>query len=166
MCLVAYQERDRLELDYLSDIKWDLVTQEIQLEGIFVFGGVKGTKPDTKVRDANLYRLTIGNRKHTWSVVETTGPQPEARYQHAMHFLRASNILILVGGRRLGIKETSDMDAEFIRETHVLNMHTLEWSILAYVGAPLEGMYNFSSCMTEQGDLYIFGGTMEPLHQN
>ena len=81
-----------------------------------------------------------------------------------MHFLRASNILILVGGRRLGIKATSDMDAEFIRETHVLNMHTLEWSILTYIGTPLEGIYNFSSCMTEQGDLYIFGGTREPLH--
>ena len=29
MCLVAYQERDVLSLHELSEIKWDLVTQEI-----------------------------------------------------------------------------------------------------------------------------------------
>ena len=51
MCLVAYQERDILSLHELSEIKWDLVTQEIQLEGIYVFGGVKGVKPDVKIRD-------------------------------------------------------------------------------------------------------------------
>ena len=104
MCLVAYQERDVLSVHELSEIKWDLVTQEIQLEGIYVFGGVKGVKPDVKIRDDKLYRLSIGNRKHTWSVVDTSGPQPEARYQHAMHFLRSSNLVILVGGRRTGIK--------------------------------------------------------------
>ena len=73
---------------------------------------------------------------------------------------------MLVGGRRLGIQIFSDMDAEFIRETHVLNVHTLEWSILTYTGIPLAGMYNFASCMSDQGDLYILGGTKEPLHQN
>ena len=85
--------------------------------------------------------------------------QPEARYQHAMHFLRSSNILVLVGGRRLGDKSGTDMNAEFIRETNILNMKTLEWSVLQFTGSPLTGIYNFASCMTEDGDLYIFGGS-------
>ena len=83
-----------------------------------------------------------------------------------MHFLRSSNLLVLVGGRRLGDRAGTDLEAEFIRETHVLNVHTLEWSILQFTGTPLSGIYNFSSCMTDDGDLYIFGGTEEPLHQS
>ena len=101
MCLVAYKERDVLRLDALSEIHWDLVTQEISKEGIFVFGGIKGEVPDPRVLDNNLYMLSFGGKHHTWSIVETTGPQPEARYQHSMHFLRQSNMLILIGGRRL-----------------------------------------------------------------
>lgn len=158
-----------MRLDKLSDIKWHLVTDQIALEGIFVFGGIKGEVPDMKTRDNNLYRLTIGDQNHVWSVVETTGPQPEARYQHAMHFLRHSNLIILVGGRRLQDMAqncSNDHDAEFIRDTHVLNMRTLEWSIIEFYHMPLGGIYNFSSCLTDNGDLYIFGGTKDPMHHN
>ena len=42
MCLVAYKEREVLQLNRISEIKWDHVTQEIEKEGIFVFGGLKG----------------------------------------------------------------------------------------------------------------------------
>lgn len=42
MCLVAYEERDVLTLNYLSEVHWDLVNKEIEMEGIFVFGGIKG----------------------------------------------------------------------------------------------------------------------------
>ena len=62
MCLVAYQEREQLKLDHFSEVKWDLVTQKINLEGIFVFGGVKGEKPNYDTYDDNLYRLSIGPR--------------------------------------------------------------------------------------------------------
>ena len=58
------------------------------------------------------------------------------------------------------------MSAEFIRDTYLLNMRTLEWSILKYSNYQLGAIYNFSSCLTDNGDLYIYGGTMEPLHQN
>ena len=57
-----------------------------------------------------------------------------------------------------------DLSADFIRETLILNVHTLEWSTLSLPGFP--GMYNFSSCVTDEGDLYIFGGTEEPLNQS
>ena len=83
-----------------------------------------------------------------------------------MHFLRSSNLLILVGGRRCGSITGTDLNAEFIKETHILNVKTLEWSILQFAGTPLAGMYNFASCLTDDDDLYIFGGTEEPLHQN
>ena len=83
-----------------------------------------------------------------------------------MHFLRSSNLLILVGGRRNGVKTGTDMNAEFIKETHILNMKTLEWSILQFTGAALAGMYNFASCLTDEDDLYIFGGTEEPFRQS
>ena len=42
MCLVAYKEREVLQLSNVSEIQWDHVTQEIQKEGIYVFGGLKG----------------------------------------------------------------------------------------------------------------------------
>jgi len=69
MCLVAYQERKTLRLDRLSEIKWHLVTEKIALEGIFVFGGIKGEVPDMKLKDNNLYRLSIGEKQHVWSIV-------------------------------------------------------------------------------------------------
>ena len=69
MCLVAYKERDFLNINCLSPIKWDLVTQEIGEEGVFVFGGVKGETPDNKIQDSKLYKLSIGVKTHTWSVV-------------------------------------------------------------------------------------------------
>ena len=146
MCLVAYNERDIVALDRLSDIKWDQVTQEIILEGIYVFGGLKGMIPNNSIQDNKLYRLSIGTKKHEWSVVETKGPQPVARFQHAMHFLRHSNLVILLGGRRLGDTSNNDMNAEFIKETHVLNLRTLEWSVLSFTGNELPGIYNFASC--------------------
>ena len=83
-----------------------------------------------------------------------------------MHFLRSSNLLILVGGRRNGVRTGTDMNAEFIKETHILNVKTLEWSILKFAGTPLAGIYNFASCLKDDDDLYIFGGTEEPLHHN
>lgn len=51
------------------------------------------------------------------------------------------------------------MDAEFIKDTHVLDIRTLEWSIITFKGVDLGGIYNFASCLTDDGDLYIFGGT-------
>ena len=81
-----------------------------------------------KLKDNNLYHLSIGSKSHSWSIVETTGPKPEARYQHSMHFMRASNLIIIVGGRRLqDLSFNNDHDAEFIKDTHVLDMRTLEW---------------------------------------
>ena len=79
-----------------------------------------------------------------------------------MHFLQNSNSVVLVGGRLLGQKISTDTSAEFIRETHVLNVHTLDWCSLTLSGLP--SMYNFASCLTDEGDLYIFGGTEEPLN--
>ena len=64
MCLVAYKERDTISLHKLSEIHWASVKQEIVIEGIFVFGGVKGETPDVRITDTNLYMLTIGTRNH------------------------------------------------------------------------------------------------------
>lgn len=72
-------------------------------------------------------------------------------------------MIVLVGGRRLGDTGINDINAEFIRETHVLSMRTLEWSCLKFTGSPLAGIYNFASCVSNDGDLYIYGGTTEPL---
>ena len=74
-----------------------------------------------------------------------------------MHFLRHSNSILVIGGRKLGDRISTDPSDEFIRETHVLNVHTLNWSSLVMPGLP--SMYNFASCLTDDGDLYIFGGT-------
>ena len=108
--------------------------------------------------------LSIGHRRHTWSIVDTNGRKPEARYQHAMHFLRNCNSILVIGGRKLGEKTSTDPSAEFIRETHVLNMHTLDWYSLTIPGLP--SMYNFASCLVEDNDLYLFGGTEAPLNQS
>ena len=116
-----------------------------------------------RIEDNNLYMLSIGKRKHSWSIVKTTGPQPKSRFQHSMHFLRESNMMIMVGGRLIGEK-TASLDAEFIQDTHVLNVKTLEWSILQFTGPKIPAMYNFSSCLSDDKDLYIFGGCEEPLN--
>ena len=80
MCLVAYKEREVLQLSNVSEIQWDHVTQEIQKEGIFVFGGQKGEQPDSRFKDNRLYMLSIGQKRHSWSILKTHGRSPEARY--------------------------------------------------------------------------------------
>ena len=60
MCLVAYEEREHIKLHSLSKIQWERVGKEIHLEGIYVFGGLKGEVPDIKIQDNNMYRLSIG----------------------------------------------------------------------------------------------------------
>ena len=62
-----------------------------------MFGGVK---TDPSLRDNNLYLLTIGERKHKWEIVETSGMQPEACYKNRMHFLESAQTLVLIGGKR------------------------------------------------------------------
>ena len=74
MCLAAYTERDTLSLNHLTEIHWEFVTRQITLEGIYVFGGIKGEQADTRIKDTNLYRLSIGEKVNSWSIVETTGP--------------------------------------------------------------------------------------------
>lgn len=86
-----------------------------------------------------------------------------ARYKHAMYFLRSANMIMIIGGRRLGDLKGSDINAEFIKETNVLNMLTLEWSTISFTGYQINGIYNFSSCQHEE-DIYIFGGTVDPHH--
>ena len=84
-----------------------------------------------------------------------------------MHFLRSSNLIVLVGGRRLqDTAFSNDHDAEFIQDTHVLNMRTVEWSLVVFQNFKLGGIYNFSSCLTDEGDLFIFRGTKNPMHHN
>lgn len=42
-------------------------------------------------------------------------------------------MIIIIGGRRLQDSDLGrDMEAEFIKDTHVLNMRTLEWSIIKF----------------------------------
>ena len=84
-----------------------------------------------------------------------------------MHFLQSSNLIVIVGGRKLSDPaHATDMNAEFIRETHVLDMRTLEWSVITFGGMDLGGIYNFASCLTDDGDLFLFGGTKDPVHQS
>ena len=82
-----------------------------------------------------------------------------------MHFLRSANTIVLIGGRRLGEQKSSDINAGFIKDTHVLNMRTLDWSVIKFSGFDLTGIYNFASCIHE-GSIYIFGGTVDPHQQS
>ena len=41
-------------------------------------------------------------------------------------------------------------------------MLTMEWSLIEMRGYPMTGVYGFSSCVTQNDDIYIFGGTLEP----
>lgn len=81
-----------------------------------------------------------------------------------MHFLRQSNSILLIGGRKLGERVSTDPSAEFIKDTHVLDLHTLDWSRITVPGLP--SLYNFASCLKDECDLYIFGGVEAPVVQS
>lgn len=51
VCLVAYQERKVLTLDQFSEVQWEHVQNQISHEGVYLFGGVKGEKPNYDVFD-------------------------------------------------------------------------------------------------------------------
>jgi len=52
------------------------------------------------------------------------------------------------------------MSSDFILDTHVLQLDTLEWCQVLWRGPRLPGVYNFAA--GKDGDkIYIFGGTLE-----
>ena len=162
MCLVAYDQRKVLTLDEVSPVLWAFVRNEIASEGIYVFGGVKGEAQNHEDEDPTLYRLSIGSTVHKWEKPATTGPQPVARYQHSMHFLREPNLLLIVGGRSLRGEESMKRNSDYINDTSVLDMLTMEWSIIKLHGYPLKGAYGFASCCNKNDEVFIFGGSIEP----
>ena len=80
-----------LQLGSMSDIKWDHVTQEIQKEGIYVFGGLKGDQPDIRAKDNRLYMLSIGDKRHSWSTLQTNIHSAQERIQSACSNITPSN---------------------------------------------------------------------------
>lgn len=147
LCLVAFNQRQTLTLDETSPVLWDYVRCEIKKEGIYVFGGLKGEQLDHEVEDTNLYCLSIGSSVHTWEKLTTSGPSPIARYQHSMHFIRQSNIMLVLGGRALRGRQSLQLASDYIQDTSVLNLLTMEWSLIEIRGYSLTGVYGFSSCI-------------------
>ena len=56
--------------------------------------------------------------------------------------------------------------SDFVTDTSVLNMLTMEWSTIPLAGYPLKGIYGFASCPPANDELYIFGGNVEPYEQS
>ena len=80
MAAIYYEERDLVEFGEMSEPKWSLIRKQIKVEGIYVFGGMSGEKPeDANCFDDTLYVLTI-SKPHFWKRVETKGIKPRPRY--------------------------------------------------------------------------------------
>ena len=83
-----------------------------------------------------------------------------------MHFIRKANVLLVLGGRRIGYKKDDPMKRnKDIPQNFILNMVNLEWSILKLRDHDITGLYNFASCQIED-DVYVFGGSMIPFAQS
>ena len=83
-----------------------------------------------------------------------------------MHFIRKANILMVLGGRRIGYKFTENMNlTDDIPQHFILNMNNLEWSPLDLRENDVQGLYNFASCKKDD-DIYIFGGSKVPFSQS
>ena len=52
------------------------------------------------------------------------GKQPEARFNHSMHWYPRGNYLIVYGGKRF-VRDGSP--TEFLNDMHLLRMDTLTW---------------------------------------
>ena len=65
-----------------------------------------------------------------------------------MHFIRQSNLMLILGGRALRGRKSIQLTSDYIQETSVLNLFTMEWSVIEMRGYSLTGFYGFSSCVT------------------
>jgi Kelch motif len=118
--------------------------------GIYIFGGVSinGQPSDT------LHHLKTGSKSLAWSIPETQGQGPCARFQHSMSYNEKFNIIIIFGGR-VDIKNSSQYTS--FNDIFILNLLNFLWvtvKISGTIPAPRSG-----HCAASHGSkLYIFGG--------
>ena len=108
MCAVFNKERELAAFDKLIPLRSQSSKNQIAIEGLYLFGGIK---PEDS--DKNLYVLKTG-KKTQWKIIKTTGPQPEARSHHQLQYLQGSGLLLLIGGRRVVDISTQNKEVPMI----------------------------------------------------
>ncbi|CDW88087.1 kelch motif family protein [Stylonychia lemnae] len=117
-------------IDSLPEIKWDLSSRFIQVEGFYMFGGLQS---DGSASDG-LWLLKCEKGCLRWVRGEqiTKGQKPSGRYSHSMTLYERENALIICGGR-------NDRQKMVYNDLHMLTLDNLNWINVKLVG---EGMIN------------------------
>ena len=93
-------------------------------DGFCMFGGLDQNSQPT----GRLHLLETHCSPWRLTELGTTGNGPTARYDHICHYLPASNLLLIHGGRTL---------TEFYSDTHLLDLETMIWATVAYTNPAL-----------------------------
>lgn len=84
-----------------------------------MFGGVSS---DNAPVPQELYLLKLWQKPLIFKKVETKGQRPEPRIDHTMHYLRASQLLAVIGGRH------SHFRHQFIDSVFLLKLGSMTWT--------------------------------------
>mmetsp|Transcript_9225 Transcript_9225/g.22639 ORF Transcript_9225/g.22639 Transcript_9225/m.22639 type:complete len:386 (+) Transcript_9225:121-1278(+) len=123
---------------------------------LLIFGGVSGPKFFSGLHVLDLTSMA-------WRTQETTGPAPSARMGHAAVLMETN--LLIHGGFSLPANSVIEktevigdvVQACYMNDFRVLNLHTWEWSRLRTHGVPLCPRFGHSIAASGT-DLIAFGG--------
>jgi len=89
-------------IDHLPEIRWDLSSRFIQVEGFYMFGGLLS---DGSASDGFwILKSEKGCLKWVHGENYTKGQKPGGRYSHSMTLFEKENSLIICGGRNDRLK--------------------------------------------------------------
>eukprot|EP00730_Choanoeca_flexa_P015214 TRINITY_DN6928_c0_g1_i1.p1 TRINITY_DN6928_c0_g1~~TRINITY_DN6928_c0_g1_i1.p1 ORF type:complete len:610 (+),score=153.11 TRINITY_DN6928_c0_g1_i1:65-1894(+) len=83
-----------------------------------------------------------------WHQIETSGPLPPNRMGHTAVFYENDNALIIYGGAK---------KKRFLRDVHMLNLETMEWSVVEVNGKKGPAL-SYHSCVISKSAMYVWGG--------
>ncbi|RHZ45758.1 hypothetical protein Glove_655g13 [Diversispora epigaea] len=142
----------------------DVVTPRQDIKGvidnsgiIYIFGGYNATDLVNNVGPLFNTMNTLNTVTKTWKTLSISGNPPTVCDGYAANILSNGNI-VYIGG----VEQVSD-DANFtlvnMKKIKLFNTHTYQWSQMDATGVDVDPRWYFSSVLTPDGNIIIFGGS-------
>lgn len=149
--MLPQKVKETFFFSFFHFIKYAWNPQKVKEEGIYCFGG--RTKAGEHLNEIRI--LKIGKRPLYWMKPEILGNPPQGRYGHTVNYHRASNILIIYGGRNdLNCERGDDI---ILDDISILNLENMNWCAVSFYGNISPRICGHSSTIVDS-QLFVFGG--------
>ncbi|RHZ53520.1 hypothetical protein Glove_441g84 [Diversispora epigaea] len=119
---------------------------------IYMFGGTNITNLTTFEGTIHNDMNTFNTVSNTWSTLNIPGNLPSICYEYTVNIL-PNGIIVYIGG-----VESAKFTLVNMNQIKLFDTHKLEWSRMNTIGDEIDPRIYFSSVLTPDGNIIIFGG--------